>query len=204
MKKVLLILVAIISTVMWTNAKAEMNPDVKIYATGIKSFILQSTETISNPLLVTIRDLRGEIVHSERVELDDELNRKYNLKNLPNGQYIVSMDNGSQISTQGLNIQGDVLTINEDDYTTFFQPVIMRNGEKVDINMLALTPTQITVSIVDYAGRVNYKETVTVDGQFGKRFDISNLENGQYNISVRVNNTGSTRVFDKSFIVSDK
>ena len=195
MKKVLFVFIVILCTL-----SLQANVEGSVYRVGEKTFAIDLSKDFGSIVQVTIRDLNGKIVYKETKSPEYLMRRKYNLKKLPQGEYLVYIQNEKKTLVQSVDITSRDILINHDEEKVFFSPYITLKNQSLDLNYLSLTPTKMSVRIVDGSGELAFEENDEVQGNVQKRFNLSALPAGDYTITTSindglVNHNFSTEVF---------
>lgn len=186
--QILILLVSLFSLV----ANASNTPNT---ITGIgKSIVVKTAGWKSEKVKIQISDLNGVIVMDEEVKSLNN-SRVYNLKNLPNGNYIVQISNELRQSTQDFVIKDNNVIVSPEINTTF-KPVLIWNDNTLDLNLMNLGG-KASLSLLDEDNNVvfnNSLEGVAIH----KRYDTKKLSsNKAYTVVVNVNNKSYAKVFVK-------
>lgn len=157
---------------------ASANP--VIWIGGEKILEVTTSEWKSELINIQIKEESGAIVLEENIYNHKE-SRKYNLKNLPDGEYTVEVANKYKISTLSFSISGNDLVISTDSITAY-KPIFIINHESIDLNLMTLG-NKVVITIVNERNEVVFSEKLTTPS-VNKRYDLRNLSKGQYSIVV--------------------
>lgn len=180
-------------------AIAGSNPEVSVIDAGQKSFALYINNVESNFVYVSLKDKHGQVLLNDRVKRTDAFARKYNLVNLPAGEYSLLIEDGSKTVTQPIIVDAKALVIPENQMTTVFAPAVQLSNNKLDFTMLCLNETAVTIVIVDDQGRTDYTATTTEQGSVQRRFDISALGSGQYTLITKLKGASFEKEYREIF-----
>jgi hypothetical protein len=131
----------------------------------------------------------GQVVYSETVKNENGILKNFDLKHLESGHYKIELENELDIEVLPLTITWDSVMVAKDQFTTLHKPFIkLRDNGMVDLNFLNLTASSTSVVITNEKGDVVYKEKLGNQSGIQKRYDISSLEKGDYQILVQSGN----------------
>jgi len=171
-----------------TTLSATVEPTI---VPAVKSFIVDLNDWANNEATVYITNADGNILVSDKIE--NQAGRIYNLKNLSDGRYTVSVNNDLKVINTALRIVNDIVIV--EDTEVIYKPVITTTDEYIDVNVLTQGET-VLVDITDENGEVfarEYKNTTSVN----QRYSINDLPAGQYYVSVSKGNINKTMVVEK-------
>lgn len=161
-------------------------PEVSLVGAGQKSFALYLDDVRSKSVSVQILDARGVVLLEDRVKTQRTLGRKYNLSNLPAGEYNVFVEDGALTIVQPITLGHTTVQIHEERTTRFFQPALRSRDDKLDFTLLCVDPSAVAISIFDPAGNLAYSSATSESGSMQRRFDLSALESGNYIVLTHV------------------
>lgn len=163
------------------------------------AFLLQLTDVEQAQIQITLRDANGATLHTETLKQNRVDQRKYDIKELPAGNYSLIVAYDAVIKIQPIKKGFDTLEIDAVDLQTVFQPVIRQNSAHLYLDMLCLSEdVEISLAIKDAEGRVIYDEVVQPKGALQKRFNLSRLGKGTYTFTVGVVDTVLIKEFNKT------
>ena len=129
---------------------------------------------------IQIKDESGSVIFKENVSKPNG-RRKYDLRNLPDGQYMIEISNSQKIITRNFNVNGSKVVLSE-DVQTVFKPVINWSDRNLEINLLS-SGKDVVISILDDDANEIFKQnhnTMSIH----RRYDISSLPKGEYTVKV--------------------
>ncbi len=148
-----------------------------------KSLIVETSGWKSEKVLVQIKDLSGAIILDEII-LKSASARKYNLINLPDGQYSIEMSSDLKITTRNFEVNGKEINLST-DIQTIYKPVVIWTDQTLDINLLTLGKRAV-INIVDGRNNTILSQKHNTSA-LHKRYNISALPEGDYTVNVEMN-----------------
>ena len=158
-----------------------------IYKVGESSFAVDVSDDFGESVSLVIRDKDGAIVYDDQKNTNYLNRRKYNLRNLPEGEYYVYLQNKVKTVIQTIEIDRDGLQLERSSEEVFFSPYVVSDGVHVDMNFLSPSPTAIRVSLYDNDGNLEFTKWEKVEGNVQRRYNISKIPNGIYRVMVTIN-----------------
>jgi hypothetical protein len=137
-------------------------------------------ETVS----IVIADAQGNVLASEVVKNTPNFVKRYNMSQLENGTYTLTVTKKTVRTVQPFEIKDNVLAISELEKKEKFLPVVHFNNDKLDVNVLLGNYSNITVTILDNEGRKVSEDMNYVVLELHKRYDLGKLPRGAYVVEV--------------------
>ncbi len=191
MKKSLFALLALVATLFTTTLSANVientfdlaGTTVKISAAQ-KGIIVNLGSVQKETVSIIIKDANENILLNEMVKESPNFVKRYNMSQLPNGAYTLTVTKKTQRTVQPFEITKDGLTITGLEKKEKFLPVVYFQKDKLDVNVLLGNYSNITVTILDNEGHkiTTDKNYVVLD--LHKRYNLSDLPNGAYIVEV--------------------
>lgn len=188
------ILVFIIALLAFTNSYATSGTELNTLVEN-KTITVYFDSNQSKTLKISIIDQAGYVLHNEEVETLSRRSRKYNLENLPFGNYTLKIESDQSITYEAFELDREKSTIV--GQRTLYKPSLEFSDNKWKLNLLALGK-KVDIKILDSEFESVYKETVTNKPNVSKAFDLSELPTGVYTLSVKVGNHTFKKVVAKS------
>ncbi len=170
--------------------QASNNPGTELEKA--KSLTIETHTWKSENVHIQIRQADGEIVLDETVRTGNL--RKYNLKHLPAGQYVLEMSDSYRVTEQTFTIGQLDVQVSAPVKTTF-KPVIARKGNALDVNLMT-QGEEAFITITDQASETLFAEKCAKTS-LHRRYDISRLPAGSYALSIEVGDRTYTERFSK-------
>ena len=167
-------------------ARANGGPDFKAEVADPNTFVLKLQNPGEQKVRVSFLDVEGVTLHEELYSRS-LVDRKYNLKNLPQGSYVLVVENDGLIQLQPITKTQDRLIIDGDSIQTILPPQIDISTRYLDVKMDLPTDTYVYVQMEDHTGQVLYAGAFNAaEEQLQTRFDLNQLDTGDYSFSVFV------------------
>ena len=201
MKSVFKFIKAIAVIVLINTTANATTPSIKIEEIGAKSLGLFIENLDEQSLSISLMDANQNYLYQDVSVNEDSYATKLNLKNLPSGEYTVVIENDYFIKTQPVQVVYQGLIVKPEAADMVYKPTIRRNGDYLDLDMLLLTDQLVEISIIDYEGRVNFEDQILNERLIQKRFNLSHLETGVYNVFVSWYQNDVRHTENKSIVV---
>lgn len=196
--KSLFTLSALVFALMFANT-SNANPILASFGLGsttvqisvakeAKAFTLNLKDIRSENVVIRIIDVNGNVLIEEKVSNQKEYSKKFNLMNLPEGDYLVSISKSMMETIQPMKITYEGISADENSRTQKFKPAFVHNGNKLDINLLLPNSSAVKVTFVNEKGEEIFTDNNPSVQNFSKRFNLSQLEAGRYTVLVETRN----------------
>ena len=176
----------VLSTVSFTYAAGDV-PSITITKYGLAklSLIMEDMST-STEATISIEDVKGYVLLSEKVKKTSSFAKIFNLKNLPSGDYNIVINTQTRATIQPITLKGNTdIEIHTGKRKVIFHPVIRKNGSFLDISWLANRITSVKVSITAENGASVFEDTVKNVFKVEKRYNVAQLGKGLYTVRVK-------------------
>lgn len=149
------------------------------------TFVLKLKNPGKAPVQVVLKDSDGRTLYEED-GVESGINQMYNLKNLPLGTYVLIVTNDDRIAMQPITKGKNLLLIDTAKLQTILPPSIDHNSGYLDIKMVCPGNLSMHLKVEDNDGHVLYIQKIKSTGEFQKRLNLEQLENGHYHCSVAI------------------
>ncbi len=160
---------------------SEMKPNVT--TTTDKTITVNFDQTTNAPVDVILKDAAGFRLLEESLNSQDAQRRKYNLKNLPAGNYTLEIHEDFRITTESISIDNNTIEVTNEEVT--FKPVCSQTQDHWNINLLLLKK-DADITIYNADDKPVYTAKFRGEQNISKSYDISNLEIGNYKAVIQV------------------
>lgn len=168
---------------------------ISVHPSEKTSFILHVPKSAQTSSKVVLKNMDLTVLHKEEIEAGTE-KKLFNLKDLVDGEYILSVTYDNITKWEHLFLENGEIRL-EEKVNTISQPTVLINDSNVDINMLCFADTPVCVSIWDDSGNQLAKEFFDSKGNIQRRYNLKDLEEGDYYIRVSLPNVPISFQFEK-------
>ena len=144
---------------------------------------------------IEIRDLKGEVLHESQVQKGATLTKKYNLKNLPVGEYELILHSDMKKAIYPIEVTENAVKMLPVENPVVFKPMVAYKKNNIEFNQLALGRT-VTFTITDRTGTF-FTKTFQNEASINTKFDVTKLPAGNYTVAVIGQNQYDTYFFQK-------
>lgn len=134
-------------------------------------------------ITVSIKDMAGVVLYEELVNTDMTKQKVYNLKNLPDGKYVVERNKKLTKVSQFFTIDKDQVVLLEEK--VLYKPVTKFEDNLWSLNLLNMGE-KTSVHIREKGGSEIYTEQFDAPSIIAKRYNLDKLLRGTYVIDVFV------------------
>ena len=178
------ILLCFASNIFATDSK----PSLRIVTSEKKIFTLIAEDTKNTLLTIRIFDEQGINLFKEKVALDNNHSRSYDLSSLPKGTYEIEIEDNSSFRKYIVTSNSNDLKIKENSEEKIYKPIIKLEDNFVLFNMLNLNLGDVSLTINNDAGEEIHVEKIQNTQTIHKGYNLSNLPSGEYLIAVKTSN----------------
>ena len=173
--------------VLATFSKAGVNdPMVNVKVTGVRTFSLSLQNSQQN-VQALLKDQKGHVL-VRRAFRDGISKLSFDLNSVRDGIYKLELVNDQQIQTIPVDLASDHLNVDTEGSEVYFFPVVYQKGDLVTVSKWAPVKEQIYVTILDAKNRLVHEDVIKGAEHLAKRFDFSEVQNGDYEIRISCNN----------------
>ena len=190
MKKLIVLLFAAICM----NGMAMAAGSPTVVKSSDKSLSVYYDDWNQTDLTIKLKDISGYVLMTDKVKDQKVTGKKYNLKNLPQGEYVLEISNEQKTMLQMLTLTEDAVEIIEDLAEVYYSPNINVNNGKLDLNLLSLNK-DVSVNIFNAEGEVIFSTDLGSKLSVTERFDLSSFDKGKYGITVMQNDRQHNLMF---------
>lgn len=142
-------------------------------------------DVTSKQTFVSIVDADGLIIYSENVKELNKYTKKFNLKNLPEGSYFLSVEDSLKETVFAFSVDDTKIVIAKRKENA--KPIFRRMEGKVFLNLLNLEKEVVKIKVLDSEGRTVFKETITDEMLIEKVFNFEDAFKDNYTVVVQNN-----------------
>lgn len=180
----------VITMFMITVVVAKNNdPNIKIKL--IESKLVQLTMKGSIKMVeVSVKDKNCETIYHEKSD-NFNLSKKYDLKNLPIGDYFMEIESLTKIKVVPFKVLSNSINLIEDDEVTYYKPIVKKEGTDLFISKLNLNNENLEIVLYDADSNILFTEKLEGNAILERKLNLMNLNSGHYNLVLR----GSGKTF---------
>lgn len=193
MERVFKLTAVIVALFFTTSTYATIYPIVN--AGESKSLTIDLNDWASSDVKIIIRDNNGEILHNDGFAKGSIQKRKYNLANLPSGNYVLVIEGNNKKSVSNFMIAGSKVVFDAEETQFIYKPQFIVKNQSVEINHLALGEN-VKVTIANANG-VFFTKEYADKNTINTSFDISKLPYGSYVMTLSTANQYESVKFTK-------
>ncbi len=146
-----------------------------------KSMIFQ-LDGLSNETSITFMDTEKVVLYSESVYNKRKYKKKFDLRNLKEGTYSLSMENNLKVIKYQLSVEDkDVKIISKEET---YKPIFKRTGDIVYINFLNLDSKLVYIKVYDSENRILFKEAIKDNSVVEKAINFESAFEDNYTVVV--------------------
>jgi hypothetical protein len=137
-----------------------------------------------------IKDAEGLILYSEMIKRNGVYSKRFNLSELPDGDYIFELDKDLEIKLMPFTVKENLVVFDKALEKTIFKPYIKTVNGKIYVSKLDLDKgtTNIEIYFNNFLGNSEliYSETINDTSVIQKVVDVSAV-NGTYKVVLKTN-----------------
>ncbi len=170
------VLMFVAATGLAKEPKLSLTPNVK------KSLDFEMDIT-SCQTIVSIVDLAGEIIFTEKIATGISYAKKFDLKNLPGGSYFLEVDNSLKETIFEFLIEDSKIKIAERKENV--KPIFRKNEGRVFVNFLNLEKEAVEIKVLDSESRLVFEETISGEMLIEKVFNFETALKDDYTVVIK-------------------
>lgn len=187
MRKVLLNLsLLVVSLGIFTTIQAKDIADVSLTIgdeTSDVSVVVDLKAAEGTEVKCVIEDDQGEVIYKDVITVQNQLRRKFDLKNLPKGNYTIRLEDGRRVEKVALELDDNAPKVKELKKTVSFKPTMIVEDQNLDVHLLAMGK-RIKIEFIDAYGKVVYTKRYMNEDVISERFNLEELRSGDYTIHI--------------------
>jgi hypothetical protein len=188
-KFVLFLLFAAMNTGLMAAPFYAAEIPVHISATS-KWLIVDKSNWKAAKIEVSIKKADGTILIHE----DINESKKYDLKNVPVGSYILELEDNQQIRIQNLEVSQDMMY--STNITTVYKPHLIFEPDYIAMNLMT-QGQPATVTITNAEGKTIFSQKIVDEVSATRKYNLKDVSAGEYSIQVYIAGQQFTKSFTK-------
>jgi hypothetical protein len=151
-----------------------------------KSFDLVISE-VSKKTQITLKDKRNNVLYSQTIESGDSFSKSFNLELLPEGEYVVEIEDEIKLKSLSLNVTEEGVVETSTAHKEHFKPVVSGKGQVVYVTQFSPDRDPLYIAIYDFQNELIHEEILNGEMNLGKKFDFSKSLAGPYRFFLESN-----------------
>lgn len=192
MKKLMNYLTVVVMLSITNIVSAEVTVTATAVGKKVKLAFHESSQNYSQQELfssvsqiVVLKDKSGFTLFQESISTMDTPYKNYNLKKLPAGDYVFSIQDRLKITLKPFTIVGEKIELQKE--VRVFKPSTSIKEKMITYNLLAFS-ADTDIRVTNNLGEELYAEVIKHKDSVGKRFDFSKAPKGIYTITTVIQN----------------
>jgi len=132
---------------------------------------------------LSIVDANGVIIYTERIAKGNIFSKKFDLQNLPEGSYILEVEDALKETIFEFTLNGSEIKIAEKRVNT--KPVFRKKEGRVFLNLLNLDREEVIIKVYDSENRVVFQEIIADEMLIEKVFNFNDAFKDNYTVRVQ-------------------
>lgn len=192
MKKVLKLSICMLVMISSIATSYANDYSVRINEKGKKEITL-TLDHVKVGQQLYIKEVDGLTLYTEAFKTSGIYNNKFDLSNLPNGNYYFEHEKDYQIKIMPFKVVSGEVVFNRDKELTVFKPVFKVKNNNIYLSKLALNKEDLNVKIYydSNYGKSDFElihsETITDEINIERIYSLSDKEKGDYRIDIEAN-----------------
>ena len=189
-KTLILTMAAYFAICVFALAADDVSTSITVKQTGEKQALIRiaNLSEVSNAVL-KIKDEDGHTLYREVISEHAHMQR-YDFSGMPDGTYEVQVKTAEGTSTEVFEISAGK------NSPVYFKPAIQVEQQVVKVAFMNKIDTPLTLKLYAEDGKVLYEENVASQAVYAKGLNLSQLEAGQYSVSLVGDNYTYSRSVD--------
>lgn len=137
----------------------------------------------SEQTIVSIVDIDGVVIYTEKIEAGSIYTKKFDLKNLPEGSYFLEVEEAMTETVFAFVLDNSKIKISK--LKENLKPIFRKKGERVFLNLLNLEKEVVKIKIIDSGDRVVFEETISDEMLIEKVFNFDSAFKDNYTVVIK-------------------
>ncbi|MGF1559239.1 MAG: hypothetical protein ACFCUL_09135 [Flavobacteriaceae bacterium] len=173
--------IAVVALMIMTITVSAKEPKLSLTANAEKSLTFE-LDAQSHETKISMVDYDDNVIYAEKIQGVLAYSKKFDLKNLPIGNYFLFVENELKKTVYTINVTSSMVEIVERKENA--KPVFRKTGERVFLNLLNLDKEVVNITVYDSENRIVFKEAVKDEMLVEKVFNFDKAYAGNYTIVV--------------------
>ncbi|NRB49860.1 MAG: hypothetical protein HRU41_19415 [Saprospiraceae bacterium] len=192
MKTIKSVLISAAMSLLFVNTALANNyiPVIKV----VDNKLHLSLDHGSAKAAVKIQDLTGATVLEESVVASEQFESVFDLKQLAQGAYVLTVVSEYQETVQPISITNEGVSMDENQRAAYFPANVTKKRGKLNISLLNPTKSDVQLLVMDMRGNIQFQETIEDEAVIERGYKLKQLPDGFYTVIV----DNGKRVFTKN------
>lgn len=141
----------------------------------------------NQPITLSIIDEKGNVLEENSTKGNATQIFRYNLASLPEGTYHLSLNSAITEKVQPIQLCKNCVLVDNAKLVEKYKPSFKFENKKLSISLLNQAKEPVTVKFLNEEGEKVMQDVSESGLAYGRRFDLSKLDEGTYFVSVKLN-----------------
>ena len=164
-----------------TSTTTERN--LKVSAQSQKAVVLQLANLTAD-VEISLVDENGRLLYQEKTK-GERYAKTFDLKAIKDGEVYLEIETEDRLEILPIEVSAGKAQIKRSEETIIEKAIVKTNGDMAKV-FFGDSGSEMKVTIFDAYQDIAYRETVS-EGTASRTYDLSNLENGSYQMQIRAN-----------------
>ena len=133
---------------------------------------------------VKIQDVTGATVLEESVVASEQFESVFDLKQLAQGAYILTIVSEHQETVQPISITSEGVSMDENQRAAYFPASVIKKKGKLNISLMNPTKSDVQLVVMDMRGNIRFQETIKDAAVIERGYKLKQLPDGFYTVIV--------------------
>ena len=182
MKTIKSVLISAAMSLLFVNTALANNyiPVIKV----VDNKLHLSLDQGSAKAAVKIQDVTGATVLEESVVASEQFESVFDLKQLAQGAYILTIVSEHQETVQPISITSEGVSMDENQRAAYFPASVVKKKGKLNISLMNPTKSDVQLVVMDMRGNIRFQETIKDAAVIERGYKLKQLPDGFYTVIV--------------------
>ena len=182
MKTIKSVLISAAMSLLFVNTALANNyiPVIKV----VDNKLHLSLDQGSAKAAVKIQDVTGATVLEESVVASEQFESVFDLKQLAQGTYILTIVSEHQETVQPISITSEGVSMDENQRAAYFPASVVKKKGKLNISLMNPTKSDVQLVVMDMRGNIRFQETIKDAAVIERGYKLKQLPDGFYTVIV--------------------
>ena len=164
------------------KATAAETPNLKMVPFASERALISLSNTSNTNSELTIEDASGDVLYYKESNISDEVySKKFDFKNLPDGDYKITAKNNSNEKILYFTVRDNKISVKND--AALNEPFVEIRDNVLKVSLLNNTLNNINFIVSNEDGEV-YRKSLGSNFNINAGFSLAKLESGNYAINI--------------------